>query len=217
MLLVRPPGVYRPQDDTDLLSEALTAVTLPPGARALDVGTGTGALAVAAARAGAAEVTALDVSRRALVAAWLNARVRRLPVRVCRADVSSAPPPGPFDLVLANPPYVPWPGGGRTSPRWDAGRDGRAVIDPLCAAVPGLLSERGCLLLVQSSLSGVEETLTALGEGGLKTSVVARRPVPFGPVLRGRARYLERRGLIGEGQREEELVVIRADRTERTD
>ncbi len=217
MLLVRPPGVYRPQDDTDLLSEALTAVTLPPGARALDVGTGTGALAVAAARAGAAEVTALDVSRRALVAAWLNARVRRLPVRVCRADVSSAPPPGPFDLVLANPPYVPWPGGWRTSPRWDAGRDGRAVIDPLCAAVPGLLSERGCLLLVQSSLSGVEETLAALGEGGLKASIVARRPVPFGPVLRGRARYLERRGLIGEGQREEELVVIRADRTEQTD
>lgn len=217
MFLVRPPGVYRPQDDTDLLAEALTTVTLPPGARVLDVGTGTGVLAVAAARVGAAEVVALDVSRRALAAAWLNARLRCLPVRVCRADVSSAPPPGPFDLVLANPPYVPWPGGGRTSPRWDAGHDGRAVIDPLCAAVPDLLSAWGCLLLVQSSLAGVDETLAALAEGGLKTSIVARRPVPFGPVLRSRARYLERRGLIADGQREEELVVIRADRTERAD
>ncbi|MEY7970625.1 HemK2/MTQ2 family protein methyltransferase [Saccharomonospora xinjiangensis] len=212
MMLVRPPGVYRPQDDTDLLAEALTEVTLPPRARVLDVGTGTGALAVTAAAAGAAEVTALDVSRRALLAAWVNARVRRLPVTVHRGDVSCAPPQGPFDLVLANPPYVPWPGSRRRSPRWDAGSDGRAVIDPLCAAVPALLSDRGRFLLVQSSLSGVEATLAALAGAGLAASVVAGRLVPFGPVLRRRARYLEQRGLIAEGQREEELVVIRADR-----
>lgn len=216
MLLLRPPGVYRPQDDTELLSEAFTRVTLPSGARVLDVGTGTGALALAAARAGAREVVAVDVSRRALAAAWINARLRGLPVRVHRTDVATVPPSGPFDLVLANPPYVPWSGSGSASRRWDAGDDGRAIIDPLCAAIPGLLSERGCFLLVQSSLSGVDPTLTTLADAGLKTSIVARRPVPFGPVLRGRARYLEQRGLIADGQREEELVVIRADRTERT-
>ncbi|WP_197320341.1 HemK2/MTQ2 family protein methyltransferase [Saccharomonospora sp. NB11] len=217
MLLLRPPGVYRPQDDTELLTEAFRGVTLPEDARVLDVGTGTGALALTAARAGAAEVLAVDVSRRALAAAWLNARVRRLPVRVCRTDVVTAPPPGPFDLVLANPPYVPWSSESpKRSRRWDAGDDGRSVIDPLCAVVPTLLCEGGCFLLVQSSLSGVEATVSALAEAGLKTSVVARQPVPFGPVLRGRARYLEQRGLIADGQREEELVVIRADRTERT-
>ncbi len=215
-MLLRPPGVYRPQDDTGLLGEALAGVTLPPGSRVLDVGTGTGALAVAAVRSGAADVTAVDVSRRALAAAWLNARVRRLPVRVRRTDVSTVLPKGPFDLVLANPPYVPWPGGARSSSRWDAGPDGRAVIDPLCVAVPRLLSERGSFLLVQSSLSGVGRTLTALEETELRTSIVARKRIPFGPVLRERVDYLEQRGLISGGQREEELVVIRADRTDRT-
>lgn len=70
---------------------------------------------------------------------------------------------------------------------------------------------------MQSSLSDVDRTLAALAEAGLETSIVLRRPVPFGPVLRKRARYLEQRGLIPAGQREEELVVIRADRTDRTD
>lgn len=213
--LLHPPGVYRPQDDTALLTEALAEVTVPPGARVLDVGTGTGALALTAARAGAGEVTAADVSRRALATAWVNARVRRLPVRLCRADVATSPPRGPFDLVLANPPYVPWPGGTRPSHRWDGGDDGRAVLDPLCGVLPALLSGRGCLLLVQSALSGVDRTVTALAEAELKTAVVARRRVPFGPVLRGRAPYLEQRGLIARGEREEELVVIRADRTRR--
>lgn len=122
-------------------------------------------------------------------------------------------PLGRFDLVLANPPYVPWPGGGRRCPRWDAGPDGRAVLDPLCVAVPELLAPHGFLLLVQSRLCGVDRTEDRLRGSGLKTSVVARRVLPFGSVLRGRTAYLERAGLIEPGQREEELVVIRADRT----
>ncbi|HCA84481.1 MAG TPA: methyltransferase, partial [Streptomyces sp.] len=59
MLFLRPPGVYAPQDDTSLLSAALREEPLVPGARVLDLGTGTGALAVAAARRGA-RVTAVD-------------------------------------------------------------------------------------------------------------------------------------------------------------
>ncbi len=115
--------------------------------------------------------------------------------------------------MLANPPYVPWPGRGRPSARWDAGDDGRAVLDPLCDEVPDLLACRGTFLLVQSALCGVEPTLAALRGRRLRASVVARRWVPFGPVLRRRARYLEQCGFVGHGRREEELVVIRAERT----
>lgn len=213
--LVRPPGVYRPQHDTQLLRESLATVPLPARARVLDVGTGTGTLAVLAAEAGAGEVIACDISRRALAAAWVNTRLRRLPVRVHRGNVAVTPPEGRFDVVLANPPYVPWPGIGRPCERWDAGGDGRAVIDPLCATVPGLLAAGGSFLLVQSALCGVGRTVRALTEAGLTTSVVGRRWVPFGPVLRRRVHYLEQRGLIDGGQRQEELVVIRGERTDR--
>jgi release factor glutamine methyltransferase len=70
--LLRPPGVYRPQADTWLLAQALHDATIPYGARVLDLCTGTGALAVTAARAGAAHVTAVDISRRAAMAARLT-------------------------------------------------------------------------------------------------------------------------------------------------
>lgn len=214
MLLLRAPGVYRPQEDSRLLAEAMLAAPPPARGRVLDIGTGTGMVALHAARAGAGEVVALDVSRRALVTAWLNARLHLLPVRTYRADVRRAPALGRFDLVLANPPYVPWPGAGRRCRSWDAGADGRAMLDPLCAAAPRLLAPHGFLLLVQSTLAGEGRTEDRLRGFGLKASVVARRRLPFGTVLRGRTGYLERNGLIEPGAREEELVVIRADRTE---
>jgi release factor glutamine methyltransferase len=215
MWLIRPPGVYPPQADTELLVEALTVAAIRPGARVLDVGCGTGALSVAAARCGAAEVVAFDISRLAVCAARLNAAVRRLPVRVGHGDALERALGSHFDLVLANPPYVP----GSRAPRgrsraWDAGPDGRAMLDRLCALTPLLLRPGGILLAVHSALCGVATTLHQLRGGGLKASVVARRDEPFGPVMRGRAAWLTERGLIADGQRHEELVVIRADQPE---
>lgn len=86
MWLLRSPGVYRPQSDTWLLIQALNDAGIPGGARVLDMCTGTGALAIAAAVVGAGHVTALDISLRATLAARFNARVRGLPVRVERRD-----------------------------------------------------------------------------------------------------------------------------------
>ncbi|MDR7300229.1 release factor glutamine methyltransferase [Haloactinomyces albus] len=216
--MLRAPGVYRPRADTRLLVEAIREAALPRGAHVLDVGTGTGVLAVAAARSGAAEVTAVDVSRRAVLTAYLNTRMRRLPVRVERGDVQDPSETRQFDVILSNPPYVPSEqprpperGGARS---WDAGSDGRAVLDPLCVRSARLLAPRGTLLIVHSALCGVERTLTRLRRSGLKASVVARRAERFGPVLRARAGLLEARGIIEPGQRHEQLVVIRGDRPE---
>jgi release factor glutamine methyltransferase len=221
MLLLRPPGVYPPQADTWLLAEAVRQATLPRGVRVLDVGPGTGALSVAAARAGAAEVLAVDLSRRAVLATWLNTSLRGLPVRVRRGDALEVAAGRRFDVILANPPYVPCeqpdpPQTGRAR-AWDAGLDGRAVVDRMTALAPLLLARRGVIMIVHSALCDVDRTLHQLRGGGLKASVVARRIEPFGPVLRGRVGFLERRGLIGPGQRHEELVVIRGDRTEPED
>jgi release factor glutamine methyltransferase len=212
VFLLRPPGVYVPQTDTDLLAEAIRREAAVAGARVLDIGTGTGALAVAAARAGAAQVTAVDISPRAVLAARANALLRGLRIDVRRGDLTGPVRGRRFDLVLSNPPYVPapWlPRRGRAV-AWDAGHDGRAVLDRVCREVPPLLAPGGALLLVHSALCGSDRTLRLLERAGLRGTVVTRRRLPFGTVLRARAAWLEARGLIRPGERVEELVVIRA-------
>nr|WP_206664135.1 HemK2/MTQ2 family protein methyltransferase [Thermomonospora catenispora] len=218
MFMLRLPGVYRPQGDTALLLETLREAAIPPGARVLDLCTGTGAIAVAAALWGARHVTAVDVSRRAVLTARANAVARRVPVRVLRGDLTEPVAGERFDLITANPPYVPCPDPGpprRGAARaWAGGPRGRLQLDRLCASAPALLNPGGTMLVVHSALCGVRQTLEALRGHGLKASVAARRREPFGPVMRARTAELEEAGLIRRGQRHEELVVIRADRIE---
>jgi release factor glutamine methyltransferase len=158
-------------------------------------------------------VTALDIAPRAVLTARLNAMSRRLPINVVRGDLGAAEQHGPFDVVLSNPPYVPHDGQ-PLDPRWDAGPDGRCVLDPLCDALPNLLSPGGFALLVHSEFTGVDATLDRLREVGLGASVVARDRIPFGPVLRSRAQYLQETQLMELGAATEEVVVVRADRPE---
>ncbi len=216
MYLLTPPGVYAPQDDTEFLSEVLRGEPRISGADVLDIGTGSGALAIAAARSGAARVTAVDISNRAVWTARLNAVLHRAPVRVLRGHLLGPVEGRRYDVVLANPPYVPSPAArlplrGRTR-AWEAGRDGRALLDRICADAPPLLRPGGALLMVHSALCGAEPTMERLERAGLRAGVVARRRVPFGPVLRERSSWLVRRGLIGPGETEEELVVVRGER-----
>uniref|UniRef100_A0AAU2VE95 Methyltransferase n=1 Tax=Streptomyces sp. NBC_00003 TaxID=2903608 RepID=A0AAU2VE95_9ACTN len=215
MNLLALPGVYAPQDDTALLAQALREERVPQGAEVLDIGTGTGALALAAARRGA-RVTAVDISWRAVLSARLNARLAGLPVRVLRGNLLAPVAKRSYDLILSNPPYVP--AGCPTAPKhgparaWDAGGDGRLLLHRICREAPRLLRPGGTLLLVHSALSGAESSLAELRDEGLKAGVAARRSVPFGPVLRSRSAWLARQGLIDDAETTEELVVIRAER-----
>ncbi|WP_030226634.1 MULTISPECIES: HemK2/MTQ2 family protein methyltransferase [Streptomyces] len=206
--------MYAPQEDTELLAGALSDEPVPPGARVLDVGTGSGALAVEAARRGC-RVTAVDVSRRAVCTARVNALRAGVPVRVRRGNLFAPVRGESYDLILANPPYVPAPGRG-TPPRgaaraWDAGGDGRLVLDRICGEAPALLRTGGVLLLVQSALSGPGPTVGRLREAGMKAAVIRRRHIAFGPVVRGREGWLRERGLLTAADDKEELVVIRAE------
>ncbi|MBK3564843.1 HemK2/MTQ2 family protein methyltransferase [Streptomyces sp. MBT62] len=215
MTTVTLPGVYTPQDDTDLLVRLLHDERLPPRAEVLDVGTGTGAVALAAARLGA-RVTAIDISWRATLNTKINALLARLPVRVRRGDLLTPVAGRSFDLVLSNPPYVPAPTAAcpRRGPAraWDAGHDGRLVLDRICQGAPGLLKPGGVLLLVQSELSGPQESLRRLRAAGLRADIVEHRSVAFGPVLRSRSGWLHDRGLTEADAEKEELVIIRAVR-----
>ncbi|MEU2234891.1 HemK2/MTQ2 family protein methyltransferase [Streptomyces vietnamensis] len=211
----RLPGVYAPQADTALLAARLRREELRPGMRSLDLCTGTGVLAVLAALRGA-RATAVDISRAAIAASRLNALLHGCRIRTLRGDLDAPVARERFDLVTVNPPYVPSEDpqapvrGARRS--WDAGTDGRLLLDRVCARAPCLLTPSGVLLLVQSSLSGVAATLDALARGGLRARVVERRTEPFGPVMAARADWFAARGLTPPGAGTEELVVIRACR-----
>ncbi|MFF8554968.1 HemK2/MTQ2 family protein methyltransferase [Streptomyces sp. NPDC015501] len=211
--VVRLPGVYRPQTDTLLLALAMRREGIGAGTDLLDLCTGTGALALHAARLGA-RVTAVDISRRAVASARLNTALARLPVTVRRGDLLRALPGRTFDAVVSNPPYVPAPG--LTAPRhragrsWDAGPDGRMILDRICDDAFAALRPGGLLLLVQSGLSRPAETVDRLSSAGLDVSVTDRVTIPFGPVTRGRAAWLRARGLLRDRLDREELVVIRA-------
>ncbi|WMX43769.1 methyltransferase [Streptomyces roseicoloratus] len=145
--LIRPPGVYAPQGDTALLLESLARERIDPGVRTLDLCTGTGVLALAAARRGA-EATAADISGAAVAAARCNARLHGCRVRVLRGDLTEPVAGERFGLVTVNPPYVPAdaPDGPARGARraWDAGPDGRLLLDRICRTVPPLLTPAAC-------------------------------------------------------------------------
>lgn len=214
--LLSPPGVYRPQSDTDALARVIERSGRARGRDVLDLGTGTGAAALAAARSGAGSVTAVDLSRRAVHVARINARLHRARIDVHRGDLFAPVRGRRFGLVTANPPYVP--SGTDRLPRhrsarcWDGGRDGRALVDRICDGAAGHLQPEGTLLMVHSAVCDPDRTLDRLAGHGLGARVVDRLRIPLGPVMRARVALHESRGLVEPGCTDEELVVIEANR-----
>lgn len=205
------PGVFHPHSDARLLASVMAKLGLARDADVLDVFTGSGVLAVSAARCGARSVTAVDVSRRAVLTARGNARRNGVRVRALRGDLFAPVAGESFDLVLANPPYlpaaeVPARGAARA---WEGGPSGRVLVDRLCEEVPPRLRPHGTLLLVHSSITGERETLGRLAAGGLGAEVVSRHVGPLGPLARA---ALARLSDAASDPPHEEMLVIAARR-----
>jgi release factor glutamine methyltransferase len=170
-------------------------------------------LAIAAAREGAARVTAVDISRRALAAIRLNSWINHVRVEALRGDLFEPVGGRRFDLILSNPPYLP--GEVSTLPErgparaWEGGRSGRVFIERIARRAHRHLTPDGVLLIVCSSVCGERAVLDELRRGGLRPDVVVRSRGPLGPRLSARADWLRRQGLLLEGD-EEEILVVRA-------
>lgn len=203
MHIITPlPGVFSPRSDTWLLAHIVRRQDALRGAQVLELGTGSGAIAVSAAKGGARRVTVVDVSRRALVTAALNARINGVRVVPRRGDLFEPVATERFDIIVSNPPYLPSDGipSRGASRAWEGGGpDGRSILERICANAARHLKPGGTVLLVHSSINDVSRTLDALQEGGLRADVIARERGNVGPLLAARMPDL----------REEEICVVR--------
>ena len=214
MRLLTPPGVFAPISDSRFLADVLREQTLPPRATVLDLCTGSGILAITAAKRGARSVAAVDTSRRAVLTTRLNARLNGVKVKAARGDLFEPLGDQRFDAIVSNPPYVPaesdeLPQKGLER-AWDAGTDGRALLDRIIDEAPRHLKPGGFLLLVSSSVLGTELTLQAMRDAGLEDAdCIARRRGPLGPLMQSRVHMLEQRGMLEPGQRHEDVIIVR--------
>ena len=100
--------VLIPRPETEHLVEAALALLQGrPDARVLDVGTGSGAIAISIALGGRREVWASDLSVQALEVAERNRHTYEASVRFFAGDLLEAVRPESLDLLISNPPYVP--------------------------------------------------------------------------------------------------------------
>ena len=156
------PDVLIPRPETELLVERALALTAKrPQTRIVDIGTGSGAIAVTlAAERPQARVIAADISRPALTIAHLNAqRHRPNAIPLVQADLLQ-PFSTSFDLICANLPYIPTRKlKNLTVAQWepwlalDGGSSGLDLIEKLLRQARSRLSPSGAILLeIESSL-----------------------------------------------------------------
>ena len=103
------PAVLIPRPETEQLVDLIIDENTGSDLHVLDMGTGSGCIAISLARAlKFAQVDALDVSRDALAVARENAAALKVKVRFFESDMLAPQPSARYDIIVSNPPYVCW-------------------------------------------------------------------------------------------------------------
>jgi len=185
-------NVYEPAEDTFLAAENLVVNEVD---RVLDMGTGCGILAILAAQK-AKEVVAIDINAYAIRCARKNAEINKLADKI---DIRKGDLFQPirkdekFSLIVFNAPYLPTPpkeGRSWLGKSWAGGPTGRQHIDRFIKENPQYLLRNGKILLVQSSLANIDETLKKFREADLEAHVIAERKVAFETIVLIQASHL---------------------------
>jgi release factor glutamine methyltransferase len=149
------------------------------GKRVAEVGTGSGILALAAARAGAASVLAIDINPNAALAAAQNARANHFDgrVRALASNLMSALATGPlFDVILSSPPSFPGEPRDLADRAWHAGPDYRDIA-ALFDHARERLAPGGCMYVLLSSDSDLDLLGRLMTRAGFHARLVAERSI----------------------------------------
>ncbi|MFN8613038.1 MAG: class I SAM-dependent methyltransferase [Vulcanimicrobiota bacterium] len=139
----RPDQIYWPGPDSLVLARS---VPRRPRQRSLDLCTGSGIQAVLNA-IHCRQNLAVDINPRAVQRARLNARFNRVKLTVVQGSLFEPVAPGQFDLITANPPFVPTPDEHLQLFR-PGGESGEEITAEIIRALPERLAEGGLLALV---------------------------------------------------------------------
>ncbi len=103
------PAVLIPRPETEQLVDLIVDENPGSDLRVLDMGTGSGCIAISLARAlKFPQVDAFDISRDALEVARHNAAALKVKMRLFECDMLAPQPPGTYDIIVSNPPYICW-------------------------------------------------------------------------------------------------------------
>ncbi len=184
-----------PRPETELLIESVVGLCAKPPAQVLDLGTGSGAIALALAKAfPEAVVTAVDFSADALALATENAEATGLLARVKLERASwfeNIPPDARFDLIVSNPPYLTEAETAEAAPEvrdhepraaLTAADEGISDLRHIVKTAPQFLAEGG-MLAVETGIAQHAELVRLAVDNGL-VRVKSRKD------LTGRDRFL---------------------------
>jgi release factor glutamine methyltransferase len=187
-------GVFVPTTGSYLVWKHLFTSSAGKEKVCLDVGCGSGVLAVQLALNGATRVHAIDIDRNAVANTLSNAFRNGVAERLTgdAVDLYQWDPAETFDLVVASlyqMPVNPYeePTGHRPLDYW-----GRTLLDHLLRLLPRLLADGGVAYVMQLSIVGQAQTARLLAEGGLTARVVDYSFFPFGPLFLENKEQIER-------------------------
>ncbi|MCD6560064.1 MAG: methyltransferase [Palaeococcus sp.] len=173
------PDVYEPAEDSFLLARNLK---VREGDLALDIGTGTGIIALLMARK-ARFVLGIDVNPKAVELARENARINDIKNVEFRISNLFENVEGKFDIITFNAPYLPGEPEKPIDHALVGGKRGREVLDRFIDDARNYLKPKGMVQIVQSSITGIEETLEKLRNKGFNIEITARERYFFEEIL----------------------------------